>query len=217
MPAAQRPRRALYIRFHRGHPVAYCIRAGGWDKSQPRATGPTRCRLSDWQMLTLVGEDRPGIVARVATTLTEGGCNLGEASMIRLGGNFTIMLMISGERSGPDLERLLAPVAAELHLRVHVDPASGGLHRHLVPNIQVRVIGADRAGIVAAVTTALAQTGFNILELESDVAGDAERPVYIMNIQGCSEQTVESLRDAVAGLHAQGIAVDIAPVETLIG
>jgi glycine cleavage system transcriptional repressor len=168
-------------------------------------------------MLTLVGEDRPGIVARVATALTEAGCNLGEASMIRLGGNFTIMLMVSGGRSGRELEQVLAPVAADLHLRVHVDPASGGLHSHLVPNIQVRVMGADRAGIVAAVTTALAQTGFNILELESDVAGDAERPVYIMNIQGCSDQTLECIREAVAGLRAQGISVDIAPVETLIG
>jgi len=168
-------------------------------------------------MLTLVGEDRPGIVARVTTTLTEAGCNLGEASMIRLGGNFTIMLMICGDLAGPDLERLLAPVAADLHLRVHVDPASGGLHHHVVPNIQVRVMGADRAGIVAAVTTALARAGFNILELQSDVAGDADRPVYIMNIQGCSERTVESLREAVAHLHAQGIAVDISPVDTLIG
>lgn len=168
-------------------------------------------------MLTLVGEDRPGIVARVTASLTEAGCNLGEASMIRLGGSFTIMLMVSGEGSTADLEGVLAPVATELGLRFHLDPAGGGLHRHLVPNIQVRVMGADRAGIVAAVTGALAQTGFNILELESDVAGDAEQPVYIMQIQGCSEQTVEALREAVSGLRSQGIAVDIAPVETLIG
>jgi len=168
-------------------------------------------------MLTLVGEDRPGIVARVTTALTAAGCNLGEASMMRLGDSFTIMLMVSGGCTGPALEEVLAPVAAELHLRVHVDPASGGLHRHLVPNVQVRVTGADRAGIVAAVTTALAQTGFNIVELESDVAGGAGRPVYIMSIQGCSQCTVESLREAVAGLREQGIAVDIAAVETLIG
>ncbi len=168
-------------------------------------------------MLTLVGEDRPGIVARVTSALTEVGCNLGEASMIRLGSSFTIMLMVACPSPGAELEQILTPVAAELHLRLHLDPAGGGLHRHLVPNIQVRVMGADRAGIVAAVTGALARTGFNILELESDVAGDPERPVYIMNIQGCSERTLETLREAVAGLGAEGIAVDIAPVETLIG
>jgi glycine cleavage system transcriptional repressor len=168
-------------------------------------------------MLTLVGEDRPGIVARVTQAIYAVGGSLGEASMMRLGGNFTIMMMVSGERSAEELDGALAPVAAELGLRVHVDAVDGGLHRHLVPNVQVRVTGADRAGIVADVTGTLAATGFNILELESDVAGDAGRPVYIMYIQGYSERTIEDLEAAVAGLAAGGISVDISAVETMIG
>lgn len=168
-------------------------------------------------MLTLVGADRPGIVAKVTQALYGAGASLGEASMIRLGGNFTIMMMVSGERAPADLERAVLPVAEELGLRFHIDPVEGGLHRHLVPNVQVRVTGADRAGIVAGVTGALAAAGFNILELESDVVGGAQRPVYIMNIQGYSEETIEALQEAVAGLAAEGIAVDISPVDTLIG
>jgi glycine cleavage system transcriptional repressor len=173
--------------------------------------------MASWTMLTLVGADRPGIVARVTRALYGAGCNLGEASMIRLGGNFTIMLMVGGERSCADLEAALAPVAEELGLRVHLDPVRGGLHEHLVPNIQVRVAGADRAGIVADVTEILAEHGFNILELESDVAGDVAKPVYIMNIQGYCEHTLESLEQALSRLAAKGIAADVAPVEVLIG
>jgi glycine cleavage system transcriptional repressor len=173
--------------------------------------------MTDWTMLTLVGQDRPGIVARVTRALYRAGCNLGEASMIRLGGSFTILLMVSGGPGQAELEALLAPEAAALSLRVHLDPVQGGLHQHLVPNVQVRVTGADRTGIVAEVTERLADQGFNILELESDVAGDAERPVYIMNIQGCCDRTLEDLRRAVAGLAERGIAVDVAPVELLIG
>jgi glycine cleavage system transcriptional repressor len=168
-------------------------------------------------MLTLVGEDRPGIVAKVTRAVYTAGCSLGEASMIRLGGNFTIMMMVSGEPSEAELSRGLKPVIDELGLRLHIDPVAGGLHRHLAPNVQVRVTGADRAGIVADVTGALASAGFNILELESDVAGDVHRPVYVMNILGYSEQTVEALEEAVAGLAAGGISVDISAVETLIG
>jgi len=137
--------------------------------------------------------------------------------MIRLGGNFTIMMMVSANGHEADLQRAVAPVASQLGLRFHMDPVEGGLHRHMVPNVQVRVTGADRSGIVARVTGALADVGFNILELESDVAGGEERPVYIMNIQGYSDQTIESLEAAVAGLAQEGIAVDIASVETLIG
>jgi len=168
-------------------------------------------------MLTLVGEDRPGIVAQVTDALYRAGWNLGEASMMRLGGNFTIMLMVSGAASRGDLEDAVRPVAQSLGLQVHADAIEGGLHRHLVPNIQVRVSGADRAGIVAKVTGALARTGFNILDLESDVAGSEERPVYIMCIQGYAEATVEALEEAVRTIDEEGVDVSVSPIETLIG
>jgi glycine cleavage system transcriptional repressor len=173
--------------------------------------------MTDWNMLTLVGQDRPGIVARVTRALYQAGCNLGEASMLRLGGNFTILLMVAGSRPCAELEAVLAPVAQELNLRIHLDPVKGGLHQHLLPNIQVRVTGADRAGIVADVTEVLAGQGFNILELESDVAGDAAHPVYIMNIQGYCERTLEEVEQSLAGLAARGISVDVSPVDLLIG
>ena len=161
-------------------------------------------------MLTLVGTDRPGIVARVTDALYRAGWNLGEASMMRLGGNFTIMLMVSGQGSRGDLEDVVRPAAQALGLQVHVDSIEGGLHRHVVPNIQVRVSGADRAGIVAKVTGALASTGFNILDSE-------ERPVYIMCIQGYAEATVEELEQAVRSIGEEGVEVRISPIETLIG
>jgi glycine cleavage system transcriptional repressor len=173
--------------------------------------------MPDWNMLTLVGADRPGIVSRVTRQLYSSGCNLGEASMIRLGGSFTIMLMVSAQRPCAELMDGLTPLAEELGLRIHLDPVPGGLHRHLMPNLQVRVFGADRAGIVADVTEVLAAQGFNILELESDVAGDVERPVYIMNIQGYCERTIEEVRAALSVLSQQGVSVDVAPVDILIG
>ncbi|MGQ9660320.1 MAG: glycine cleavage system protein R [Thermochromatium sp.] len=173
--------------------------------------------LTDWNLLTLVGADRPGIVSRVTRALYECGCTLGEASMIRLGGNFTIMLMVSRARPDTEILDALAPVVQELDLRLHLDPLSGGLHQHLVPNVQVRVTGADRAGIVADVTEILAEQGFNILELDSDVAGRPERPVYIMNIQGYSDRTIEALAAALAPLVARGVSVDVSPIDVLIG
>ncbi len=168
--------------------------------------------MSEWKMLTLVGEDRPGIVARVTDTLYRSGWTLGEASMIRLGGNFTIMMMVSGEG---DVEQVLAPVTGELGLHLHVVDMAGGLHRHRVPNLQLRVNGADRAGIVAQVTGVLAENGFNILELESDVAGSEETPIYIMNIQGYTDATLEQVEQALGALG--DIDVSVSPVDTLIG
>ena len=171
----------------------------------------------NWQMLTLVGEDRPGIVAQVTDALYQGGFNLGETSMIRLGGNFTIMMMVGDSRTDQPLTQLLEPVAGELGLQMHIDPIRAALHQHRVPNFQVRVNGADQAGIVARVTGALAACGFNILELDSDVVGSAEQPVYIMTIQGYAETPLEDLEAALEPLKAQQIDVHVSPIETLIG
>jgi glycine cleavage system transcriptional repressor len=170
-----------------------------------------------WLMLTVIGRDRPGIVARLSKALYEGGCSLGEASMIRLGGNFTIMLMVNYAASPSSLQHLLQEAARELGLRMHIDPIEGGLHQHLDPDVRITVCGADRPGIVAQVTGALAQAGLNILDLASDVAGSAARPIYIMHIEGQALRGIDALREALEPLARLGIEVSLAPVDTVIG
>ena len=169
-----------------------------------------------WYMLTVIGGDRPGIVARLTDALYRGGGNLGEASMARLGGNFAVMLMVEGVEAAA-LEKLVRPVTDELGLRLHVDPIEGALHRHQEPNVQVTVHGADRPGIVAQVTGALARTGFNILDLYSDVGGTAERPIYVMIIDGHAPGGAETAESALAPLRANGIEVRITALDTMIG
>jgi len=168
--------------------------------------------MNNWKMVTLVGEDQPGIVAQTTDALYQNGLTLGETSMMRLGGNFSMMMMVSGEG---DLNTVLVPIAEMLNLHLHVDDIAGRLHQHVIPNIQIRVIGADQPGIVAKVTGALTALGFNILELESDVAGSSETPVYIVTIQGVSKQTVEALQQAVDGLGEEGVDVTVSAIETL--
>lgn len=173
--------------------------------------------MSKWYMLTLVGKDRPAIVAKVTKALYEGGCNLGEASMARLGGNFAIMLMARYDGTAHALKDMVAPVAESLGLHLHVDRIEGELHRHLVPDVRISVFGADRAGIVAHVTGALAEAGLNILDLESDVGGTKEQPIYIMHIEGQAREGIEALRSALGTVAHEGIDVRIEPVDTLIG
>ena len=171
----------------------------------------------NWYMLTLIGADKPGIVAAVTRALFDLGLNLGETSMLRLGGNFTIMMMVSGARDEVFLDERLKPVIEAQGMCLHVDPIQARLHQHLVPNIQVTVRGADRAGIVAQVTGALADSGFNILDLESDVAGTAEKPVYIMQIAGVADVPVEAVEQALEPLRNDGVDVNVNAIETYIG
>ena len=176
----------------------------------------TTKRSERWQMLTVVGVDRPGIVAKLTEALFRGGCNLGEASMARLGGNFSIMLMVEGAESAV-LEKLLRPVTDALGLRLHIDPIKGALHRHVQPNVQVTVYGADRPGIVAQATSALSGAGFNILDLNTDVAGTDERPIYIMLIDGYAAGDVAPIEQALAPVRAGGVEVRVSAIDILIG
>jgi glycine cleavage system transcriptional repressor len=173
--------------------------------------------MKRWHMLTVVGRDRGGIVAALTDTLYRGGANLGEASMTRLGGNFTIMLMVEADADGAGLERLLAPVTQKFGLRLHVDAIEGRLHEHVEPNVRITVHGADRPGIVAQIAAALAANGFNILDLDSDVGGTVDKPFYVMVLDGYAAEGVEALEHALAPLHTSGIEVRITSIDTLVG
>lgn len=170
-----------------------------------------------WRMLTLIGKDAPGIVAGVTTALAGSGVTLGETSMLRIGGNFTIMMMISGDANDEDLRQMLAPVVGSYAMRLHIDPIDAHLHQHLVPNVQVTVSGADRVGIVAQVTSALAEGGFNILDLDSDVAGSEDKPVYILLISGIASESVEQVEERLDSLRQSGVSVNVSAIDTYIG
>ncbi len=173
--------------------------------------------MKRWYMLTVVGRDVAGIVAALTEVLFRAGANLGEASMARLGGNFTIMLMAQTDADVATLERSLAPTMQQFGLRLHVDPIDGRLHEHVEPNVRITVHGADRPGIVAQITAVLAASGFSILDLDSDVGGTATQPIYVMVLDGYAKDGVDALERATAPLRASGIEIKITAIDTLVG
>lgn len=170
-----------------------------------------------WLILTLVGEDRPGIVANVTRVLFGAGAQLGEASMMRLGNQFAIMMMARGAGSPEDVIGLLESVRADFNLKVHVDETDAALHQAVEPDVLVTVHGADRAGIVAEVTSALVEAGFNVLDLRSDVGGTVDAPIYILQIEGEARDGVEAIEQAVAKLGLHELSVRITPLDTVRG
>jgi len=173
--------------------------------------------MKNWYMLTLVGRDTSGIVAEVTQTLYQHDCNLGEASMLRLGGNFTIMLMVEAAQSRDELHAFILPYAEKNNFQLHVDQIEGRLHQHKESDVHVSVHGADRAGIVAQVTTNLMEAGLNILDLRSDVAGTEYAPIYVMTFSGQASQGVEALQNAVNELQKNDIEVQLQTEDILFG
>jgi glycine cleavage system transcriptional repressor len=166
--------------------------------------------------VSVFGRDRPGIVAAVTGVLAEAGCNLEDTSMTILRGHFAMMLVVSGpEGAGAaDLAAGLAPVAGRLDLQVSVRPvtdqvtaAAGGGARYAAA-----VYGADRPGLVARISEALAAHQVNIVDLQTRVVGEPD-PVYAMHFElevppGAADLVEADLRAAAAEL---GVEVSFHP------
>jgi glycine cleavage system transcriptional repressor len=174
--------------------------------------------MGNWLMLTLVGKDQVGIVARVSQVLFDLNGNLGETSMTRLGGNFTIMLMVSVPKNKTTVQEKLQTVCDDLGLFFHLDEIEGELHQHIEPDVRISIHGADQAGIVARATGALNKAGLNILNLESDVGGHLDNPVYVMHIEGVAGNGLEPLEEALQTFSRENnVVAQISPIDTMVG
>ncbi|MFP4149292.1 MAG: glycine cleavage system protein R [Nitriliruptoraceae bacterium] len=132
--------------------------------------------------ITAIGADRPGIVAAVTRVLHERGGNLEDSAMTILGGHFAIMLLVATDEDADSLREALTDATSELGLTVSVCPAESS-ERHDEPTHLLSVYGADQPGIVAGVSGALAQIGANIVNLETQMIGASDTPVYAMLIE----------------------------------
>ena len=174
--------------------------------------------MENWLMLTLVGKDRNGIVAKVSQALFDLNGNLGETSMTRLGGNFTIMLMVCVPEKTSIVQEKLQSVCDEFELFFHLDEIEGELHQHIEPDVRISIHGADQAGIVARATGALNEAGLNILNLESDVGGQPDSPVYIMHIEGVAGKGIDSLEKALQKFSRENdVVAHMTPIDTMVG
>jgi glycine cleavage system transcriptional repressor len=116
--------------------------------------------------VTVVGQDRPGIVADVTGALADLHGNLEDSTMTLLRGHFAMVLLVHTGAGTAAIEAALRPLTAGgslvINARVLGDPA---LSEVSGPSYTLRVHGADRPGIVATVTAVVARHGANIVDL----------------------------------------------------
>ena len=152
--------------------------------------------MKNWYLLSLVGKDRPGIVAQLSAGLCKNGCNLGDSSMARLGNNFTMMLAVQFDGSQEALGNIVAPLAGTMDLNQHLMKIEQGTH-HIEPDVRINLFSEDRKGIVEDVTSLLAQAGLNILTLESNRDDNPESSTYYVHIEGTVSDGITPLYEVL--------------------
>lgn len=137
--------------------------------------------------VTAIGKDRPGLVAAVTGVLHDRGGNIEDSAMTILGGHFAIVLLVTTNDKPDELDAILHEHLTAFGLTISVSqaalPATTLASTHLLS-----VYGADKPGIVARVTKALADNGANIVDLETQIVGQPDEPVYAMVLEfSCSD------------------------------
>jgi glycine cleavage system regulatory protein len=119
-------------------------------------------------ILTVIGDDRPGLVSAISAPINAHGASWERSQMSRLAGKFAGIVLVSVADARLDVlvADLEALNAQGLHVTLErtdepVEPESQRLHLEL--------LGADHPGIVAEISASLAERQVSIEELSTDV------------------------------------------------
>nr|MBF0685156.1 ACT domain-containing protein [Pseudomonas sp.] len=123
----------------------------------------------DHLVLTVIAEDQPGLVERLADCIARHGGNWLDSRMSRMAGQFAGILQIAVPAAA---QAELFDALSELEsqgIRVLLAPSGSDPGRSW-QMIQLQLVGNDRPGIVRDITRLLAGHGINLESLETDIA-----------------------------------------------
>jgi glycine cleavage system regulatory protein len=115
-------------------------------------------------VLTLIGDDKPGLVESLAKTITEHSGNWLESNMSQLAGKFAGILKISvADENSEALIKALQAIPNGLKLVVEQAASPTTIGAPVA--IQMSLVANDRPGIVKEISQALASMRINVESL----------------------------------------------------
>lgn len=141
---------------------------------------------SSTALISILCEDRPGLIADVTGRLYDLGINLGDTTFAVLGGGAKLTLVaklppgitisdVDDElQSMPVLQGAELSVAPFAYRETH-DPSADITHR-------IEITGDDSPGLIARLSEALRPMGANIVELNSDSVPGASGARFLLRM-----------------------------------
>lgn len=163
--------------------------------------------------VSVIGVDRPGIIAAVTGALAQVGGNLEDTSMTILGGHFAMSLIVSLEADEHAVRAVLEPITASLGLAAFVGRVTDQPdHTSLGSPYVVSVHGADRPGIVSRVMGVIASYGGNVSDLTTRLSGTLY--VVVADVEVPLTVDIEALRASLdAAADELGVEITVRAAE----
>jgi glycine cleavage system transcriptional repressor len=169
-------------------------------------------------IVTVIGSDRLGIVDDLTTAILEKHCNIEESRMTVLGGEFAVILLLSGEEQ--DIDSLMSAAAdleQQLGLSMTIKQTVAPKEHPEMRPYTIEVVSLDTPGIVHSITSLLRQYNINIEDLETDTTAApwTGAPMFVMRgrISVPASVVLTELREQLELLEAeQNLDVKLNPI-----
>ncbi len=163
-------------------------------------------------LINAYGKDRTGIVRDVSKVLYELGFNLEDSTMAKLADEFTIMLIVEGDKTLEEIKDAFKPLN-ESGLTVNIKQVEKPEEKE--KNLfKLVVYGADKPGIVYNVSDVLSKKGINITDMTTQKSG--ELYILLTDVEVPDNITEEELYKEIEDLKEQlGIDMNLEKIETV--
>ena len=156
--------------------------------------------MPNYLVITAVGDDRPGIVNELTKHILDNDCNIADSRMTILGGEFALILMISGNwNSIAKIEDLLPKMGDKLGLNITSKRTEPRAQTGNLLNYHVDVLAIDQPGIVHQVTEFFSSREINVESLNTDSynAAHTGTPMFAvsMTVNIPVDQSIAQIRE----------------------
>lgn len=124
---------------------------------------------TEYLVLSAIGEDRPGIVDRLAHAAAAHDCNIEDSRMTVLGGEFAVLMLVSGTAAAiADLEKTAPEVGQQLGLMLLTKRTRPKPPQPAARPYRIEVTALDQPGLVHELANFFSSRHLNIEALDTD-------------------------------------------------
>jgi glycine cleavage system transcriptional repressor len=141
--------------------------------------------MDSFLVITALGADKPGIIDRLTQTVVDCHCNVVDSRMSVLGGEFAVMLMVSGKWNQlAKLEDTLKAASESLGLLITSKRTEPGKPATDLMPYSVEVVSIDQPGIVHELARFFSSRNINIQELNTTqyAAAHTGTPMFALHL-----------------------------------
>ena len=141
--------------------------------------------MKNYLVVSVLGADKPGIANELTTLSSENSCNVVDSRMAVLGGEFAVIMMLSGSWNAiAKFETALSALEKKAGLLTLVKRTEIPNNMSNLMPYGVQVVSLDSPGIIKDISTFFSSQSINIENLQTDSykAPHTAAPMLVINM-----------------------------------